>query len=224
MSYSPGVIPGEGTCHLKISKAEYVAAAKKMAGSVVALGLDNPMVRLRTCLIVPENLIRLKKAMTDRSENVMNRILKGCRVSPNDLKAYGQKALGYPPKTVAIGLSGGLAAGVGVEGSIAYAIPLQPNPDGRYFLTNGLGGGAGAAVGVDVTVGLSGEEMPTKHWAVDKGKSVNFSGKMMGSVSVSIDFPQRGITPNGFTVGGGVGVGAEVGTLIFTRDQYLHNF
>ncbi len=41
---------------------------------------------------------------------------------------------------------------------------------------------------------------------------------------MSIDFPQRGITPNGFTIGGGAGVGAEVGTLIHTRDQYLYNF
>ena len=115
-------------------------------------------------------------------------------------------------------------AGVGVEGSIAYAIPLEPQPDGRYFITNGLGGGAGAAAGVDVTVSLTGEQMPTAHWIAEKGRSVNFSGKALGSVSVSIDFPERDITPQGFTVGGGVGIGAEIGTVIFTRDQYLYNF
>ncbi|MCB2060289.1 MAG: hypothetical protein KDE21_07265, partial [Novosphingobium sp.] len=224
MSYSPGIIPGEGTCYRKFSKEEYLAAAEDMRDIVITLGADNPMTRLRTCLLYPENLEKLQQAMTDRSENAMNRILSICRVSPSDLRAYGEEALGHAPKTLEIGLSGGLVAGVGVEGSVVYAIPLQPRPDGRYFLTNGLGGGAGAAAGVDVTVGLTSDEMPTEHWAVDKGKSVNFSGKLLGSASVSIDFPERGITPNGFTVGGGVGIGAEIGTLIYTRDQYLYNF
>ena len=162
--------------------------------------------------------------MRSRSENGFNRILSICGAAPDDIKAYGQTVLGYAPKTIEIGLAGGLVAGIGAEAAISYAIPLVPRPDGRYFITNGLGGGAGAAVGGDVTVSLSGEAMPTGHWVSEKGRSVNFSGKLLGSVSVSIDFPERGITPSGFTVGGGVGVGAELGTIMYTRDQYLYNF
>jgi hypothetical protein len=224
MSYSPGIIPTEGTCYRKYSKEEYIDAAKSMYNTVKTLGSENPLFRLRTCLLIPENLRKLREAMSGRSENSINRILSICGVSPDDLKDYGQSALGYAPNTLEIGLSGGLIAGVGAEGSVSYAIPLVARPDGRYFLTNGLGAGAGLAAGVDVTVSLSGETMPTKHWVSEKGKSVNFSGKALGSISLSIDFPERGITPGGFTVGAGTGIGAEIGTLIFTRDQYLYNF
>jgi hypothetical protein len=224
MSYSPGVLPNQGTCYRKISKEEYKLAAKKIYETVKSLGFENPLFRLRSCLLVQDNLEQLKNVMTKRSENGINRILSICGVSPQALKDYGQSVLGYAPNTLEIGLTGGLVAGVGAEGSIAYAVPLDPRPDGRYFLTNGFGGGAGLAAGVDVTVSLTGEKMPTKHWVSEKGRSVNFSGKAIGSVSVSIDFPERGITPHGFSVGGGAGVGAEIGTVIFTRDQYLYNF
>ena len=237
LSYVSGVIPNQGTCQRKLSGDEYKAAAKGMLETIKTLGLENPVSRLRNCLLVPDNLVQLQQVMKQRSKNGINQILSICGVAPAQLKAYGQSVMGHAPKTLQIGLSGGLVAGVGVEGSISYAISLEnvvvldnPNrpelrlPEARYFLTNGVGGGAGLAAGVDVTVGLTGESMPTEHWAIDKGKSVNFSGRLLGSVSVSIDFPQRGITPNGFTIGGGAGVGAEVGTLIHTRDQYLYNF
>jgi len=224
MSYSPGVIPGEGTCNRKYTKEDYIAAAEDMMDRYHAVRIDNPLARLRTCLLIPDNLAQLQDVMAKHSENGINRILQICRVSPDDLKDYGAAVLGEAPRTLEIGLSGGLVAGVGVEGSISYAIPLEPKPDGRYFLTNGIGGGAGAAAGVDVTVGLTQDVMPTEHWAAEKGRSVNFSGKLLGSVSVSIDFPEQGVAPTGLTIGGGVGIGAEVGTLIFTRDQYLYNF
>jgi len=223
-SYSPGVIPNEGTCQRKFSDEEYKAAAREMLHTVQRLGVENPLVSLRTCLLIPDNLAQLQEVMSSRSENGVNRILSICGVSPDALAAYGQRALGYAPKTLEIGLAGGLVAGIGAEAAISYAIPLVTRPDGRYFISNGVGGGAGAAVGGDVTVSLSGDQMPTAHWASDKGRSVNFSGKLLGSASVSIDFPERGITPSGFTLGGGVGIGAEIGTLMFTRDQYLYNF
>ncbi|MEX0828024.1 MAG: hypothetical protein WD005_03635 [Haliea sp.] len=224
MSYSPGVLPNQGTCYRKYSKEEFRAAGERMYETIKTLGVDNPLFGLRTCLLRPENMEQLQDAMSDRSENGVNRILSICGVSPEALKAYGEKALGHTPRTLEIGLGGGVVAGIGVEGSITYAIPLQPRPDGRYFLTNALGGGAGVAGGVDVTVGLTGEQMPTEHWISEKGRSVNFSGKALAGGSVSIDFPEREITPHGFTIGAGVGAGAEVGTVFFTRDQYLYNY
>ena len=224
MSYSPGVLPNQGTCYRKLSKAEYKAAAKRMYETVKALGVENPMFRLRTCLLVPGNLSQLKNAMKERSKNGINRILSICGVSPQALKSYGERVLGAPPRTLEIGLSGGVMAGVGIEGSVSYAIPLVPRPDGRFFLTNGLGGGAGLAGGVDVTVGLTAEEMPIKDYVSEKGRSINFSGKALAGGGVSIDFPERDITPHGFTISGGVGAGAEYGTMIFTRDQYLKNW
>ncbi|CAK6698427.1 hypothetical protein IFHNHDMJ_02428 [Synechococcus sp. CBW1107] len=224
MSYSPGVLPNQGTCYRKLSKAEYKAAAKRMYETVKALGVENPAFRLRTCLLVPGNLSQLKNAMKERSENGINRILSICGVSPQALKFYGERVLGAPPRTLEIGLSGGVMAGAGIEGSISYAIPLVPRPDGRFFLTNGLGGGAGLAGGVDVTVGLTVEEMPIEDYVSEKGRSINFSGKALAGGGVSIDFPERDITPHGFTISGGVGAGAEYGTVIFTRDQYLKNW
>jgi hypothetical protein len=223
-SYSPGIVPNEGTCHKKLSKEEYKAAAQNMYNTVKTLGLENPVFRLRTCLLKRDNLEKLKKVMSDRSENGINQILGVCGVSPDALKEYGRSAMGQMPKTLQIGLSGSVVAGVGAEAAISYAIPLEPRPDGRYLITNGFSGGAGAAVGVDVTVGLSTEKMPTKHWVAEKGKSVGYSGKALGSVSIGINFPERGIEPTGFTVGAGAGVGAVVGTLTYTRDQYLFNF
>jgi len=224
MSYSPGVIPNQGTCHRKLSREEYKAAARRMFEVVKSLGVENPAFRLRTCLLVPGNLTQLRNAMKERSENGINRLLSSCGVSPQALKAYGTKVLGAPPRTLEIGVSGGVIAGVGIEGSIAYAIPLVPRPDGRFFLTNGLGAGAGLAGGVDVTVGLTVEEMPIEDYVSEKGRSVNFSGKALAGGGVSIDFPERTITPHGFTISGGVGAGAEYGTVIFTRDQYLKNW
>jgi hypothetical protein len=222
--YSPGIIPNEGTCFRDYTDDEYRAAAQRVADSVQRIGMNNPMVNLRTCLLRPENLEQLRQVMQDRSENGVNRILSICGASPQDFMNYGTAVLGYEPKTLEIGLNAGLVAGIGADAALTYAIPLEPRPDGRYFITNGVSFGAGAAAGGDVSVALSGEEMPTKHWASDKGRSVNFSGKLLGSVSVSIDFPERGILPSGFTVGGGLGVGAEVGTITYTRDQYLYNF
>ena len=114
---------------------------------------------------------------------------------------------------------GGVAVtGVGAEGAIGYAIPLVKKPDGRYYPTGGVGGGIGAVVGADVSVGLSSESMPTEHWATDKGKSVNFSGKATGAVSLSIDFPRDTAKRSGFTVSGGIGV------VIATWDKNLYNF
>ena len=220
-SYSPGVIPGEGTCYRKHTDEEYKAASQDIFNRVMTLGMDTPMMRLRTCLLIPENLEKLKEAMTGRSENGVNRLLSICRVSPDDLKEYGMAALGDEPQTLQIGLSGNLSLGVGLEGSISYAIPLHANPDGRYFLTNGLSAGVTAGGGVDVSVALTTEEMPTEHWAVDKGRSVSFSAKAAG---LSVDFPEREITPSGFTVSGGVGAGVDYGAVIVTRDQYLYNF
>lgn len=224
MSYSPGIVPDQGTCYRKFSKQEYQTAARGMFETIERLGMDNPLFRLRRCLLEPDNLQALQQAMSSRSENSVNRMLAVCGVSPDALQDYGRTVLGHAPRTLEIGLAGGAVAGVGIEGSISYAIPLHARPDGRYFLTNGLGAGAGAAAGVDVTVSLTGDVMPTEHWVSDKGRSLNFSGKALASLSVSIDFPERGITPHGFTVGAGVGVGAEIGTLVYTRDQYLYNF
>ena len=223
-SYSPGIVPNEGTCYRKYTDEEYKNAAQAMVNTVKRVGLENPITNLRTCLMKPENLEQLQQVMKERSENGFNRVLSICGAAPDDFIDYGRMILGYAPQTLEIGLSGGLVAGVGAEAAISYAIPLNSRPDGRYFITNGLGGGAGLAVGGDVTVGLSAEDVPRGHWTSDKGRSVNFSGKALGSVSVSIDFPERGITPNGFTVGGGVGLGAEIGTIIYTRDQYLYDF
>ncbi|MGB1139430.1 MAG: hypothetical protein ACPG1A_00955 [Halioglobus sp.] len=224
MTYSPGVIPNEGTCYRKYSKEEYLNAARGMYETIDKLGRQNPVFKLRSCLLKPENLEQLQSAMGSRSENSIDRLLSACGVSPKALQDYGRTVLGYAPRTLEIGLAGGAVAGVGIEGSISYAIPLQSRPDGRYFLTNGLGGGAGAAVGADVTVSLTGDTMPTEHWISEKGRSMNFSGKALASFSISIDFPERDITPSGFTIGAGLGVGAEIGTLIYTRDQYLYNF
>lgn len=177
---------------------------------------------LRSCLKQPGNFANLKKQMTGRSENGVNSILKQCNVNPGALQTYGQSATGRKSSTLFIELGAGAVAGVGAEGGIGYAIPLQRNPDGRYYLTGGVG--VGAAVGADVSVGLSNETMPTEHWASDKGKSVNFSGKAMGAVSVSVDFPDESAVPSGFTISGGIGLGAEIGVIIATHDKYLYNF
>ena len=189
-----------------------------------ALGSNNPLMNLRNCLKQPGNFAELKKQMGKKSENGINAILGRCNANPAALRSYGQQATGTESSTLFIEVGGGAVAGVGAEGAIGYAIPLVKKPDGRYYLTGGVGGGVGAAIGADVSVGLSSETMPTAHWATDKGKSVNFSGKLMGAVSVSIDFPRGTAKPSGFTISGGVGLGAEIGVVIATWDKYLYNF
>jgi hypothetical protein len=224
LKYKPTGIPGQGTCIKRVTDNDLRSAAKPVFNKIDSLGRNNPLMDLRNCLSQPGTFANLRQQMLKRSENGMNSILKQCNVSPSALQAYGQNATGRQSNTLFIELGAGAVAGVGVEGGIGYAIPLQRNPDGRYYLTYGGGGGAGAAVGADVSVGLSNETMPTEHWANDKGKSVNFSGKAMGAVSVSVDFPDESATPSGFTLSGGVGLGAEIGVIIATNDKYLYNF
>ena len=224
LKYIPGGIPGKGRCVERISDSDLKSVAKNTFNKIDSLGKNNPLMNLRDCLLQPGNFAALKKQMGKRSENGINSILGRCNSSPSALKAYGKEATGTASSTLFIELGGGAVVVGGVEGAIGYAIPLESNPDGRYYLTGGAGGGAGVAVGADVSVGLTSETMPTKHWATDKGKSVNFSGKVMGAVSVSIDFPRHSATPSGFTISGGVGLGAEIGVVIFNWDKYLYNF
>jgi hypothetical protein len=217
-------MPGSGRCVKKATNDEIKAAASKAFQKIDALGSNNPLVNLRNCLKQPGVFGDLRQQMGKRSENGVNAILARCNASPTALRSYGQQATGEASSTLFIEVGGGAVAGVGAEGAIGYAIPLVKKPDGRYYLTGGVGGGVGAAVGADVSVGLSSETMPTEHWATDKGKSVNFSGKLMGAVSVSIDFPRGTAKPSGFTLSGGVGLGAEIGVVIATWDKYLYNY
>jgi hypothetical protein len=224
LKYAGTGIPGQGHCIERVTDADLKRVARDAFQKIDALGKNNPLMNLRNCLTQAGNLAALKEQMGKRSKNGVNAILGRCNTNPAALRSYGEQATGTESSTLFIEVGGGGVAGVGAEGAIGYAIPLVKKPDGRYYLTGGVGGGVGAAIGADVSVGLSSESMPTAHWATDTGKSVNFSGKLMGAVSVSIDFPRGTAKPCGFTVSGGVGLGAEIGVVIATRDKYLYNY
>ncbi len=223
LKYKPGIMPGAGRCVQRITKEEIFASAKEGYNRVTAIGELNPVTRLTRCLGDRDKLDALKDAMNDKSENAINTVLRECGLSYQMFRDYGYAALGTEAETLHIRLGGSAVLGIGAESAVGYALPLVPRPDGRFYITGGLGGGAGVAASGDVVVAVSTQVMPTNHWATDGGKSVNYSGKLLGGGGISIEFPSDSLEPTGIALSGSVGIGGEAGVLLYTADQYLYN-
>lgn len=217
-------IPPEAQDELEANREETRERARAVFDRVKQLGADNPMVSLRLCLMRPEILDKLKEAMRGRSENGINRLLRECGADPRSFIDYGELVLDSAPRALAIELGIGVTAGVGGEAGIGYVVPLQRNPDGRFYLTGGVGGGTALTAGGDVGVGISWETVPENHWAKEREMVVNFSGKVLAGGGVSVAFPQGIAVPSGVSIAGGVGLGFEAGNMLTTWTQYLHNY
>ncbi|MEE4279060.1 MAG: hypothetical protein V2I82_11390 [Halieaceae bacterium] len=252
LKYKPTGIPGQGRCIRRVSDDDLREVAGAVAAQIGKLGTNNPLNDLRNCLKRPERLAELQRALASRSANGVNALLRQCGVSPQALADYGNRVLGSFDTAAASRSAAGVAARsvstrssssaddrtwslaigagvsgvakVGVEGGVGYRIELKSAPEARFFLSGGVAAGIGLAGGADVSVGLSYSSMPTEHWAREVGKSVSFSGKALYGGGVAIDFDSGALVPNGFTLSGGVGAGAEAALVTATGSLYLYNF
>ncbi len=222
LQYQTKGLPGTGRCVRKVNEDLVKQAAAQVSDRAKSIGPNNPLSNLMNCLHSPANFGRLRAAMNARSENGVNSLIGSCGGNREGLRAFGQSTTGQSSNTLHIELGGTAVLIGGVEGAIGYALELKSHPKGRFYLTGGLGGGPGGEnASADLSVGVSGDSLPTGKWAKDQGKSVDYSGHYIGGAGLSIEFPGgAAVKPNGITISGGGGFGVEINTIFYSWDLY----
>ncbi|MEM7666305.1 MAG: hypothetical protein AAF250_10660 [Pseudomonadota bacterium] len=219
LTYKPRMLIGKrGTCIKKVRNADRIAVAAQV---IEELGDNNPLANLTKCIKRPSKLGDLKTAISTRSNNGVNRVLRSCGADLNGLQNMGKLAslnngtqAGEDKKfktlSITVGASG--AAGVAGAAGAGIVIELKKGPNARWFFTGGVGGGPKAEVVGDVTVGLSRSQIPTSRWGFDHGIGAVVSGHYIVGLSGGVEFEGNSLNFAGisFGAGGGVGVGGAV--------------
>ncbi len=215
--------PGRNICIKGVTNADRLDVAKTVLKDI---GDNNPLTRLSECLAQPAKLARLRDAMSDRDRNGISTLLTECDASISELASMGTiPALNAPSsvpgesgnpdgffKTLHITAGASGAAWVAGTGSAGYVIELVSRPNGRWYVTGGIGGGPKAEIVGDVTVALSRADIPTGAFGFDHGTSAVISGHLKVGVSGGIAFVGNTLEFDGvsFGVGGGLGAGGAV--------------
>ncbi|MEL6529112.1 MAG: hypothetical protein AAFQ27_04070 [Pseudomonadota bacterium] len=219
LTYKPRMLVGKrGTCIDKVRNSDRIAVAKQV---IEKLGDNNPLANLTKCIRRPEKLGDLKNAITTRSNNGVNRVLRSCGADLNGLRNMGslpslnngaQSGNDKKFKTLSITVGASGAAGVAGAAGAGIVIELKKGPNARWFFTGGIGGGPKAEVVGDVTLGLSRSEIPTKRVGFDHGIGAVVSGHYIVGLSGGVEFEGNSLNFSGisFGAGGGVGVGGAV--------------
>ncbi len=219
LTYKPRMLVGKrGTCIKKVRNADRIAVAKQV---IEELGDNNPLANLTKCIKQPSKLGDLKTAISTRSNNGVNRVLRSCGADLDGLQNMGKLAslnngtqAGEDKKFKTLSITVGASGAVGVAGAAGagIVIELKKGPNARWFFTGGIGGGPKAEVVGDVTVGLSRSEIPTARWGFDHGIGAVVSGHYIVGLSGGVEFQGNSLDFAGisFGAGGGVGVGGAV--------------
>jgi len=219
LTYKPRMLAGKrGTCIDKVRNSDRIAVAKQV---IEELGDNNPLANLTKCIKRPAKLNDLKTAITTRSNNGVNRVLRSCGADLNGLQNMGSMAAlnngaqaggnkKFKTLSITVGASG--AAVVAGAAGAGIVIELKKGPNARWFFTGGIGGGPKAEVVGDVTLGLSRSEIPTARWGFDHGIGAVVSGHYVVGLSGGVEFEGNSLNFAGisFGAGGGVGVGGAV--------------
>lgn len=186
LKYKPTGIPGQGRCIRKVSDDELRDVASEVVARIKSLGSDNPLNDLRMCLKRPENYSALQSAMTSRSANGVNNLLRLCGVSPQALEDYAHRVLGSfngnaaNSGSYAKGSSMASLASTSVRGSSSGSRGKSVN------LAIGLGLSGVAKVGVEGGVGYRIElrSNPEARFFVSGGLAAGIG--LSGSADVSV--------------------------------------
>lgn len=216
-----GLKPSKGICVTKPQKAsknmlkQVDALIKKNTTHIKALG------QVRSCMRKDGRKKALKRAYKRRDSAAAQRIVNAC-VTPSIKSKLSGKPRGLGGnnasrgpyfKTLSIGAGAGFIIGGGVSGDAGVVISLN-SPGVRFYTNREFSYGAGLSVGADVIVGLSRQQLQTGE---DKGRAIAAAGKYLAGGGVSVDFSGHKFPKfsnfDGFSVSGGAGAGAEVGTI-----------
>lgn len=218
----PGLKKKKGICVPKPGKASSAflnqinSFARKNTKHVKALST------LNKCMKRSGRKRTLKKAIKNKDSLAATKVVNACltssikqtlRSKPRGLSGSTGGSKQHYFNTLSIGVGGGLIIGVGASGDSGVVISL--NGDGvRFYSNKEFSYGLGISAGADLSVGISRQRLQV---GTDKGRSVAASGKFIGGLGVAVDFSGHQFPKwrnfDGFGVSGGVGAGAEVGTI-----------
>lgn len=189
----------------------------EVAGAIIQeLGDNNPLAELTECIASPGKLGDIKAAITDRSNNGVNNVLRSCGANLNQLQNMGRMASlnngqqgGNDRKFKTISITVGASGAAIIAGSAGAGImiELKEGPNARWFFTGGIGGGPKAEVVGDVTVGLSRSEIPTSRVGFDHGIGAVASVTVGVGLSGGVEFEGNSLDFAGITFGAGAGGG-----------------
>lgn len=102
---------------------------------------------------------------------------------------------------------------MGASGDTGVVISLRGNGL-KFYANREFSYGLGLSVGADMNVGISRQVLMA---GTDKGRAIAASGRYIGGLGIAVDFSGYAF-PNwnrfdGFTISGGLGGGAEIGTI-----------
>jgi len=219
LTYKPRQLAGKkGLCVKRVTNKDRLDVAKTV---IQELGNNNPLANLTKCIKAPSKLGDIKTAISDRSNNGVNRVLRSCGADLNALQNMGklsslnngtQAGNDKKFKTLSITVGASGAAVVAGAAGTGIVIELKKGPNARWFFTGGIGGGPKAEVVGDVTVGLSRSQIPTARVGLDHGIGAVVSGHYVVGLSGGVEFEGNSLDFAGisFGAGGGVGVGGAI--------------
>lgn len=214
-----GLKKKRGMCVVNDKKAsrkflkQITGLVKKNTSHVNALG------DFHSCLKKKGRKRALRKAIKSKNSRAASRVINTCltadirrklRAKPRGLSA------GRNPNyfnTLSVGLGGGVIVGIGASGDSGVVISL--NGSGLKFYTNReFSYGLGLSVGADMNAGISRQVLSA---GTDRGRAIAASGRYIAGLGVAVDFSQHAFPKwnrfDGFTISGGLGGGAEIGTI-----------